>query len=280
MSKVAFQSRITLDSGFATDGEMKVWEVSTTFVDNDGVYTGYDIAVGDVLAIDTSMYEPGTFSFFGVTNIVTPDATMPVLEITYLSVNDNSWGAPDLSSLFGQPQVISRPSTNFGLLPVVSKDIQAVSDKYTEYVQNYNFTRILDTITPKNTVVKTNGDATDITQAQLVYINETVDTQAHAASAAVYAQSRVAGLAVMPSVASGGQVIIQFDDEFDAPTAVWDALTGDTGGLKAGKEYFLSSTILGGLSNAPDMNAASVTKIGKALSSTSIALNIEPPIML
>lgn len=280
MAKTSFQAKITLNGAYAVDGENKMWACDVTFTDSDGAYQGVDVHIGDVVAFDTSVVETGTFSFYSVDSIQTQDYTVVSFTLKYMDINDNTNGPPDLGWVIGQDGTIARPSSNIGLLPVVSRDYQVINDKFTEYVQNYNFTKILDAVTPKNTIIKTNGDATAITQAQLVYINETTDTQAHAASASVYAKSRVAGLAVTPSVASGGQVIIQFDDEFNAPTEVWDALTGDTGGLKAGKEYFLSSTILGGLSNTPDMNAASVTKIGKALSSTAIALNIEPPIML
>lgn len=146
MARTSFQSRITLDSGNPTDAENRVWECTTTFFDGDFMYTGLDISIGDVIAFDTSMYEPGTFTFYEVTNIPTPDVANPIIEITYMAINDNAWGPPDLYSLFGFPQTISRPSPNLGLLPVVSTDVQAVSDKYTEYVQNYNFTKIVDNI--------------------------------------------------------------------------------------------------------------------------------------
>jgi hypothetical protein len=144
MAMVPFQAQLTLTTGYPTDGESKVWQCETIFVDNEGVFTGFDITVGDVVAVDTSMYEPGTFTFYQVTNVITPDVSNPEIELTYLEINNNSWGPPDLYSLFGFPSTIARPSPIHGLLPVVSKDTQGVSDKFTEYVQNFNFNNIVD----------------------------------------------------------------------------------------------------------------------------------------
>jgi len=280
MSKTAFQSRISLDSGYATDGEMKVWECSTTFVDNDGVYTGYDITNGDVVAIDTTMYEPGTFTFYQVTNVVTPDASAPVIELTYMEINNNSWGAPDLSSLFGLPQTISRPSTNFGLLPVVSKDTQGVSDKYTEYVQNYNFGTILDKLLaiPKTASFnKTNNDSITLLRGMPVVLeplNENLMIRAYPTGAT----ARVVGL-VNDTVLVGAVGPVISSGQIEQPTNMWDALTGDVGGLTAGKDYFLRGDYLGGLSKTPPPTGF-IVMLGKAVSSTILDVDVETPIEL
>ena len=283
MSRLDLQAKVNLSSASATNAEMTTWECALTFTDLEGIFSGTDVTVGDILVFDTGAYETGTFTFYEVTAIVTPDYAAPTVAVQYMAFNNNNTGTPDLSYVVGSDGMITRPSSHLGLLPVVSRDVQILSDRFTEYVQNYNFTRILDNQSNNQTVPnfpKTNGDTSIIYKGMVVYIDPNDETKVLRATAADYSKSRAAGLSVTPSALASTAMAIQCEGTFELPTAAWDMLTGDVGGLKAGKEYFLSDAILGGLITPPNVNAAAVTKLGKAVSSTVLDLNIEPPIML
>lgn len=56
-------------------------------------------------------------------------------------------------------------------------------------------------------------------------------------------------------------------------TAQWDLITGQVGGLTAGLGYFVSNTLLGGLTTAPSTAAGTfVSAVGVAFSSTVMLL--------
>lgn len=64
------------------------------------------------------------------------------------------------------------------------------------------------------------------------------------------------------------------------PTSVWDAVTGDVGGLVPGVRYYLG-TLLGRLSTAaPVVPGQYVTVIGSAISAVTLLVNPETPILL
>jgi len=144
--KTSFQARVTLTSVVPNDAEMREWICDLEFFDADGAYTGLDVTVGDVIAVDTSPHETGSFSFYTINEIVSPGGTNLQVRATFIDNNDLIFGPPDIGSVIGALCTVARPSTNLGLLPVVSKDFQGVNDKYTEYVQNYNFVKIVDNI--------------------------------------------------------------------------------------------------------------------------------------
>lgn len=64
-----------------------------------------------------------------------------------------------------------------------------------------------------------------------------------------------------------------------ATTTQWDSITGDTGGLVAGSKYFLSNSTAGGLSTSAPVTGY-VAPVGKAVSATTLIINIEPTIKL
>jgi hypothetical protein len=147
MAQISFQAKVVLNTAFQPDLDFPdQWECDVTFIDNEGAFTGLQIQIGDIVALDTGAYETGTFTFYEVKQIVTPGDTNPILLLEYMVVNDNLTGSPDLSFIVGTEGTISRPTPNYGLLPVVSRDTQIISDRFTEYVQNYNFGKIVDNI--------------------------------------------------------------------------------------------------------------------------------------
>lgn len=148
MSRVAFQAKVLLNSTARSGSGNDLWELNITLTDFDGVWSGLDVMVGDVISFDTSPATSGTFSMYKVSSVITSDAFSPVVAVEYIDDNvpPDPFAAPDLDWIIGAEGVIARPSTNLGLLPVVSSDIQVINDKFTEYVQNYNFVKIVDNI--------------------------------------------------------------------------------------------------------------------------------------
>lgn len=275
MAKTYFQAKVTLNSATPTNGDNTEWECAMVFTDFDGSFTGLDILVGDIIAFDTSSVETGTFTMYEVISTPTLDLADITLGLRYATTNNNDAGPPDLSWIVGQDGVISRPSGNYGLLPVVSRDIQLISDKFTEYVQNYNFSKIVDNV---NLIQRVNGETLSIPKGAMVYISETTNEMLLAHANDGIEKARVAGV-VMSTTGSTLQGVITCDGTVEQPTTAWDALTGDTGGLVPNKAYFLSSSIAGGLTQTPPSEGF-ITRVGRALSSTILDVNLEPPIML
>ncbi|MEN6367700.1 MAG: carbohydrate-binding protein [Thermoguttaceae bacterium] len=93
--------------------------------------------------------------------------------------------------------------------------------------------------------------------------------------------TEVFGLIADVSVAASGPGNVQFHGLVVATTAQWDAITGGSGGLTPGTVYFLSAATAGLLtSTAPATLGQFVSRVGKAISSTTLALNPEPSIKL
>lgn len=283
MAKTYFQAKVALQSATPTSGDNTEWECSFTFTDLDGAFTGNDIVPGDIIAFDTSTVETGTFTLYEVLSIVTPDDTDVVLSIRYTADNNNTFGAPDLSWIIGQDGVISRPSSNYKLLPVVSRDLQLISDKFTEYVQNYNFCRIVDMAMSDFSVAKytkINRDSITLFKGMPVYISDSDFNNIYRATAnGTHEQTRVAGLVADESILIDNPGRIVCTGIVQLSTAQWDALTGDTGGLDGGRDYFLRGDGGMGLTLTPPTTGF-IVKVGKALSPTAFDVNIEPPIEL
>ena len=144
MSQLVFQAKITLNSAIETS--TNVWEFQLSFVDNEGVFTANNISVGDVVIVDTSMYEIGTITRYVVQSITSASASDCTLVAEYDASNDNL-SPPDASYSAGTDGVIARPSPNYGLLPVPSPGIQNLPDRFSFYIQNYNNNNIVDNIT-------------------------------------------------------------------------------------------------------------------------------------
>lgn len=275
MSKSYFQAKITLQGASSLNSENTEWDCTFTLTDMDGTYTALDVAVGDVIAFDTSVVESGSFTLYEVANITSATSFDATTTLRYMTANNNAFGSPDLLWVVGQDGVISRPSDNYGLLPVVSRDLQLISDKFTEYVQNYNFSKIVDNV---NLVQRTNGDNVTLTKGMVVYVPELSATMLRAHGNNTIERARAAGMVMVPTQ-QGSIGAITCDGTVEMTATEWDALTGSTGGLLTGKAYFLHESISGGISAVPP-TAGFVTRVGRALSPTVFDVNLEAPIQL
>ena len=95
------------------------------------------------------------------------------------------------------------------------------------------------------------------------------------------AASSIIGIAAS-SIAHGAQgSVIPNGNNFAQATGLWDAITGQSGGLTRGSYYFVSGGAAGHLTiTAPTTLTQCVSVVGLALSTTELVVAITPPILL
>lgn len=143
MAKLAFQATVTINSA-VPEGESS-YRCEFNFSDRSGSHQGSDIKVNDVVFFDTTSVEPGTYTLYEITELHGVSWTGAVdLTIRYMDVNDNDFGAPPLEFIVGATGVVTRPSEQVGLMPVVSPDSQNISDTFSFYLLNHNLIQLLD----------------------------------------------------------------------------------------------------------------------------------------
>lgn len=136
-----------------------------------------------------------------------------------------------------------------------------------------------DTIASPIYVSQTNDEAGAIVIGTPVY-NDVADgvkkAQANAA-----ATIRVLGLVSDVTVAAGQAANIQTSDVLVATTAQWDAVTGGSGGLTAGSQYYLDPATAGKLTlTATSTTGQYLVRIGLAMSATELDVRIDPTTLL
>ena len=127
----------------------------------------------------------------------------------------------------------------------------------------------------------TNGESSSaLTIGMPVYAtaNDTVKR----AQANSKATAALAGLVYDPTIAAGSAGNIAQSGVLVATTAQWDAVvTSETGGLSFGSLYFLDPTNVGKITTiVPTTVGQALTRVGRALSSTELELDIAPPLLL
>jgi len=143
MSKLTFQSKMTVDSAIPTENYNE-WEVVCTLSDGEGVFSGADVQNGDILVIDTSPYEGGTITFYEVRAIVKSHYRSPTLKILYMSDNDNELINPDISYSLGMDGIITRPFISTNLLSISSSDAQGMNNRFSTYLTNINMESLVE----------------------------------------------------------------------------------------------------------------------------------------
>lgn len=124
----------------------------------------------------------------------------------------------------------------------------------------------------------TNNNAGTIVIGRAVYATTTTDKVDLAiANSATAAQA--IGLVAATSIASSASGAIAFAGIMSATTTQWDVVTGQSGGLTPGAMYFLSNTTAGALTTTAPTTGY-ITPIGRALSTTKMALRFDPSIQL
>jgi len=129
-------------------------------------------------------------------------------------------------------------------------------------------------------VTMTNGEATAAVIGAPVYVSS-ADTFMRA-QANASASSKAWGMVYdSPNIANGASGSVATDGIVTATTTQWDAVTGQSGGLTPGSDYFLSAATEGQMTTTPPSTVGQyVVKLGKALSSTKFDLSVDSPILL
>lgn len=104
--------------------------------------------------------------------------------------------------------------------------------------------------------------------------------EVEAAQADAVATSKVLGL-MFTTVADAGSGYVLTDGRMVALTTEWDAVTGGTGGLTPGANYYLDPDTAGMLTTtAPDADGEVLAPIGQAKSTTDFEITILSTIKL
>lgn len=129
-------------------------------------------------------------------------------------------------------------------------------------------------------VTLSNGGAVAMTAGQPVYVIGA--DQVALAKADAAATARAIGLVEAGEyIAAGASGSIRTDGIIELTTVQWDALTGGAGGLSPGAIYYVSNSVAGGLLAAPPVIVGHyVVKVGNAISTTRMEIEIEPPILI
>jgi len=150
----------------------------------------------------------------------------------------------------------------------------------------------------KKPLVITNGQLEQLQPGDRIDVGNRVGRTADAALAVgqpVYASSasnvdlaqadaqgtiRIKGLAAEAiAAAASGEILV--DGIMTATTGEWDAVTGETGGLTPGADYFLDAGTAGMMTQtAPTTAGEFVVRVGHALSDTEFEIEVQQPIKL
>lgn len=124
-----------------------------------------------------------------------------------------------------------------------------------------------------NQIQQTNDEAAPIVIGTPVY-NDAADGVKKAKGDAA-GTSKVIGLVADVSITNAVAGNIAVDGVLTATTGQWDAAFGTTGGLTFGTVYYLSAATPGlGTNSAPNAAGQYVVRLGIALSTTELALQI------
>lgn len=130
-----------------------------------------------------------------------------------------------------------------------------------------------------NTIAQTNDEAAPIVIGAPVY-NDAADGVKKAKADAA-GTSKVMGLVADISITNAVAGNIATDGVLTATTGQWDAVFGTTGGLIFGTIYFLSAGTSGlGTGTAPSASGQYVARLGIALSTTELLIQIRDRILL
>jgi len=129
-----------------------------------------------------------------------------------------------------------------------------------------------------NSVTKTNSTGSALVIGTPVYVNGGNATKAQADAQSTI---RVAGLVQDVSAPTAGPVEVATDGILVATAGQWDAITGQTGGLTEGADYWLDESTAGMLTpTAPDQAGDFVVPVGHAMSSTEFEIELGRPVKL
>ena len=127
----------------------------------------------------------------------------------------------------------------------------------------------------------TNKDSVTIVKLSIVSLHGTEESSVKLALADTFVNGHVLGIAT-ESMAVDAQGIIQTDGLISGSVSEWDARIegGSATGLTFGAIYYVSKTELGKITTVPPVAPGVISRVGRAVSSTVLDINIDYPIVL
>jgi hypothetical protein len=287
MSTMVFNGRVNLSAVTELSaGTMLSWRGTFSFLDNTGAYLGTNVTVGDTIVLDTSGYEPGTYTSFTITAVSAKSFNSFTVDFTYDTANANTTGAPDVSGSVGIAGLVTRRSPNKSLSGMPFPGLQLLPDSFASQVVNDNTFHIIDnitgttnlTVTPAaSTVVLGSSSGTGATLAAATATDAGVMTAADKtkldgiATGATNYSLPVATAAVLGGVKQGSNVTIDAAGVISvaAPTAAYTLPTAaaDTlGGIKIGTGLAVDGT------GVVSVTASGVTNLTATPAATTVTL--------
>lgn len=133
-----------------------VWSTATltlNVIDRSGVYLLSHTAVDDIVAIDTSSFESGTYAQYKISTIISRSGTIMVVTAVFVGTGE----APDLSWCIDGTVVVSRAVN--GVLTIPAPKTQGINDTLPFALLNKSVDEAVAIPTVTNIVV-TNGKVT------------------------------------------------------------------------------------------------------------------------
>lgn len=149
MAVAQFNGCVTLTDVNLTDvsstvGSKQSWLATFDFRDNSGKYLGTNVAVGDVVILDTGAVDTATITSYQISSVISATFNSFRARIEYDVNNSNPSGAPDISSSIGLPGAVVRKSPTIGLSNVVDASLQLIPSSVSSQLLNDNLTQVLD----------------------------------------------------------------------------------------------------------------------------------------
>lgn len=125
----------------------------------------------------------------------------------------------------------------------------------------------------------TNGEATPITVGMCVYISAAATVKKALANAA--ATANAFGMVYDVSITNAAIGQIATFGLVNATTTAWDAVTGQTGGLTQGADYYMDPTTAGKITSTPPSTVGQyVVNLGTAQDTQNLQFNPQIEILL
>ena len=161
---VYFNGKVIIHAVEDTSGGTQTnWRIQSSFVDNTGRYLGGDVAVGDVVFVDTGAFDTGTITMYEISNVISTTFDSFTVDLSYSTSNANPAGAPDLNVAVEIPGLVARRSPNLKLAALVSPGLQSLPDVFLSAVSNDNTFHIVDNIGGGITSLSVTRGLSDIT---------------------------------------------------------------------------------------------------------------------
>lgn len=140
MSTPRFNAKITLNS--TNQLSANTWTFEFSILDVEGVFSGFDVSVNDLIVLDTSGSEPGTMSRYKVTSVdPSTDATDVTCNVIY---DDDELTATDPSGALFLDGFVCRGTPDMQFFTIPAPDVQGLPIKFSVYPRNSDFQIRLD----------------------------------------------------------------------------------------------------------------------------------------